>query len=72
METGELLCETRPTRPKSARHQLRREGRVPGVLYGPKTTPIAVAVNALDLKNRVAHAASMRIMRKPVPARSTL
>lgn len=63
MESGELLCEKRPTRPKSARHQLRREGRVPGVLYGPKTTPIAVAVNLVDLKNRVAHAASMRIMR---------
>jgi large subunit ribosomal protein L25 len=63
METGELLCEKRPTRPKGARHQVRREGRVPGVLYGPKTTPIAVSVNALELKNRVAHAASMRIMR---------
>jgi large subunit ribosomal protein L25 len=63
METGELLCEKRPTRPKGARHQVRREGRVPGVLYGPKTKPIAVSVNAIDLKNRVAHAASMRIMR---------
>lgn len=63
METGELLCDKRPTRPKGVRHQLRREGRVPGVLYGPKTTPIAVAVNAIDIKNRVAHAASMRIMR---------
>jgi large subunit ribosomal protein L25 len=63
METGELLCEKRPTRPKGARHQVRREGRVPGVLYGPKTTPIAVSVNATDLKNRVAHAASARIMR---------
>ncbi len=63
METGELLCEIRPTKPKGARHQVRREGRVPGVLYGPKTTPTAVSVNAIDLKNRVAHAASQRIMR---------
>jgi len=63
MQTGELLCEIRPTRPKGVRHQLRREGAVPGVLYGPKTTPIAVAVNALDIKNRIAHAATMRIMR---------
>jgi large subunit ribosomal protein L25 len=63
METGELLCEMRATRPKGVRHQLRREGAVPGVLYGPKTTPIAVSVNALDIKNRIAHAASMRIMR---------
>lgn len=36
---------------------------MPGVLYGPRTTPIAVSVNALDFKNRIAHAASMRIMR---------
>ena len=58
METSELLCEVRPTTPKGARHQVRREGRVPGVLYGPKTTPMAVSVNAIDLTNRVAHAAS--------------
>ena len=63
METGELLCEVRPTRPKGVRHQLRREGAVPGVLYGPGTTPMAIAVNALDIKNRIAHAATMRIMR---------
>jgi large subunit ribosomal protein L25 len=63
METGELLCEIRPTRPKGVRHQLRREGAVPGVLYGPKTTPLAVAVNGVELKNRVSHAATMRIMR---------
>ena len=68
METSELLCEIRPTTPKGARHQVRREGRVPGVLYGPKTTPMAVSVNALDLKNRVAHAASARIMRLKSPS----
>lgn len=63
METSQLVCEIRTTKPKGARHQVRREGRVPGVLYGPKTTPTPVSVNALDLKNRVAHAASERIMR---------
>lgn len=63
METGELLCEKRETRPKGVRHQVRREGRVPAVLYGPKTAPIAISVSALDIKNRVAHASSSRIMR---------
>ena len=63
METVELLCDIRPTKPKGARHRVRREGRVPGVLYGPKTTPTAVSVNAIDLRDRVAHAASQRIMR---------
>jgi len=63
METAELLCEIRPIRPKGVRHQLRREGAVPGVLYGPKSSPLAIAVNALELKNRVSHAATMRIMK---------
>lgn len=63
METGELACEKRETRPKGVRHQVRREGRVPAVLYGPRTAPIAISVSALDIKNRVAHAASSRIMR---------
>ncbi len=63
METGELLCEKRETKPKGVRHQVRREGRVPAVLYGPKTAPIALSVSAIDIKNRVAHAATSRIMR---------
>lgn len=63
METGELVCEKRETKPKGVRHQVRREGRVPAVLYGPKTAPIALSVSELDIKNRVAHAASSRIMR---------
>ena len=63
METTELLCEIRPTRPKGVRHQLRRDGAVPGVLYGPKSSPMAIAVNGIELKNRVAHAATMRIMK---------
>ena len=63
METVELLCDIRPTKPKGTLGQVRREGRVPGVLYGPKTAPTAVSVNAIELRNRVAHAASQRIMR---------
>ncbi len=63
METGELICEKRNVRPKGVRHQVRREGGVPGVLYGPGTAPVAVSVNASELKTRVSHAASMRIMR---------
>ena len=63
METTELLCEIRPTRPKGVRHQLRRDGAVPGVLYGPTTSPLAVAVNGVELKDRVAHASTMRIMK---------
>jgi len=63
METGQLICEKRNTRPKGVRHQVRRDGGVPGVLYGPGTAPVAVSVNANELKARVSHAASARIMR---------
>lgn len=63
METGELVCEKRETKRKSALHQLRHQGRVPGILYGPKTTPTAISVGEPDLQTRVEHAASSRIIR---------
>jgi large subunit ribosomal protein L25 len=63
METVELACEARATRPKGALHELRRRGRVPAVLYGPKTKPTSVSIDALQLKARVAGAARQRIIR---------
>lgn len=63
METVELLCEKRTTRPKSRLHALRREGRVPAILYGPTTSATPVAVDAAELKARVAAAARQRIIR---------
>ena len=45
METVDLACEKREVRPKGLVNRLRREGRVPGVLYGnlSAATPVAVA-----------------------------
>lgn len=63
METGELLCEKRETRSKGLVHQLRHQGRVPAILYGPKTMATAVSVSEAELKARVAHAATSRIIR---------
>jgi large subunit ribosomal protein L25 len=59
METGELACERRPTRPKHHARALRREGRVPAVLYGPT----AVSLSAAELAARIAAAARMRLIR---------
>ena len=59
METGRTSSAKYETDPAQGRApiRLRREGRVPGVLYGPKTTPIAIAVSgARAASNRVAHA----------------
>lgn len=63
METGELVCEKRQNRPKGLVNQLRREGRIPAVLYGPQTPAVAVAVSATDLQDRVAHSSTSRIIR---------
>jgi large subunit ribosomal protein L25 len=63
METGELVCEKRETKPKGFVNQLRRAGRVPAVLYGPKTATTALSVSAADLQARIAHAAQSRIIR---------
>jgi len=63
METVDLTCEKREVRPKGLVHRLRREGRVPGVIYGNHGVATAVAVAALELKTRVRSAASQRLIR---------
>ena len=47
METVELAAEIRETRPKSRVRGLRREGRIPAVLYGPKTKATAIAISGV-------------------------
>jgi large subunit ribosomal protein L25 len=63
METGELACEKRATRPKGQNNALRRNGRVPAILYGPTTAPTALAIDRLELKARISAAARSRIIR---------
>ena len=50
METLNLDCEKRDLGTKGKVRALRRAGKVPAVIYGPKTTPIPLAVAALSLK----------------------
>jgi len=63
METGELGCEKRATRPKGQNNALRRNGRVPAILYGPTTAPMALAIDRLELKARISAAAHTRIIK---------
>ena len=42
---------------------LRREGRVPAVLYGPGTPPAPISVNGLELRNRLSAASHTRIVK---------
>lgn len=44
-----LQATPRHDKRKSARNALRREGRVPGIMYGYKVDPTPVAVDALEL-----------------------
>lgn len=53
METIELAVEVRDRVGKGAARQARRQGRLPGVLYGPKRTTISVTVNADEFAKKV-------------------
>jgi len=46
----ELNAKTRTTKGNSPARAMRREGRVPAVLYGPNTEPAMVSVEAHDLE----------------------
>ncbi len=63
METVELACEKRETHPKGRRHELRRAGRIPAILYGPKTPATAVALSGLELRARVSASGRQRLIR---------
>src|SRR5258707_331604 len=63
METGELSCEKRATRPKGQNKALRRQGRIPAILYGPTTAPTALAIDRIELKARISAASHTRIIK---------
>jgi large subunit ribosomal protein L25 len=55
MEIRELTVERREGRGKAAAKRLRREGRVPAILYGAVSEPLALSVAPKDVQ-RVLHA----------------
>jgi large subunit ribosomal protein L25 len=63
METVDLACEKREVRPKGLVNRLRRDGRIPGILYGNLSSATPVAVAALELNARVSAAARQRLIR---------
>jgi|SRR5262249_21609254 len=63
MQTGEISCEKRAVRPKSMMTEIRRQGRVPAVVYGPGAAPIAVSVAGAELRARLSAASHVRIVR---------
>ncbi|HXR37255.1 MAG TPA: 50S ribosomal protein L25 [Candidatus Binataceae bacterium] len=63
METLDLNCEKRELGTKGKVRALRRVGKVPGVVYGPKTAAMPIALAGLSLKASVTGDASQRLLR---------
>jgi large subunit ribosomal protein L25 len=54
LETLEIQVETREVGSKRQARRIRRDGKIPGVLYGPKTAPVPLELNKKEFSNRVA------------------
>jgi large subunit ribosomal protein L25 len=54
LETLEIQVEAREVGSKRQARRIRRDGKIPGVLYGPKTPPVPLEVNKKEFSNRVA------------------
>ncbi|MCU0614912.1 MAG: ATP-binding protein, partial [Desulfobacterales bacterium] len=50
MELLELTANVRKSTGKGISKALRRQGLIPGVLYGPKSEPIPISVDTLDIE----------------------
>jgi large subunit ribosomal protein L25 len=54
LETLEIEVNAREPGSKHQARRLRREGKIPAVLYGPKVQPLPLELNRKDFSNRVA------------------
>ena len=54
METVEIQIEPRETGTKGKAKRLRRDGKLPGVFYGPKAQTVPLEVDRKDFMSRVA------------------
>jgi len=54
LETLEIQADTRDPGSKQTARRLRRSGKIPGILYGPKTQSIALELNKKEFSSRVA------------------
>jgi large subunit ribosomal protein L25 len=54
LETLEIQVEAREVKSKRQARRLRRAGKIPGVLYGPKMPPVPVELDKKQFSSRVA------------------
>jgi large subunit ribosomal protein L25 len=58
LELLELTANIRKSKGKGISRTLRRQGLIPGVLYGPKSEPISIAVAVMDIEKLFKHSGS--------------
>jgi large subunit ribosomal protein L25 len=58
LELLELTANVRKTTGKGISRALRKQGLIPGVLYGPKSEPIPISVDTLDIEKLFKHSGS--------------
>ena len=72
--TSNLSAETRQSVGKGKSRTLRREGRIPAIIYGNKIEPLAISINERDLNaelrkegffNRLC---DLKIDKEPIPS----
>jgi large subunit ribosomal protein L25 len=54
LETLEIQADAREAGSKQKARRLRRAGKIPGILYGPKTQAVALEIDRKDFSSRVA------------------
>src|SRR5436309_7648899 len=64
METVEVHIERRTGSRKSDARKLRRSGKVPAVLYGPKRATASLAVDAEEVERKLAHLEGSHLSRR--------
>jgi large subunit ribosomal protein L25 len=63
METVEITIERRADHGKGAARKLRRAGKVPGVLYGPKRKTTSIVVDAGEIERKLTHLEGSHLIR---------
>jgi len=68
LETVEIEVHSREPGTKRKARRLRRSGKIPGILYGPKVEPVALELNSQEFMTRVAGLEGSHLVRLKSPA----
>jgi len=68
LETLDIQANVRVAGSKNQARRLRRMGKIPGILYGPKTQPVPLELDKKDFSARVAMLGGSHLVRLKSPA----